>query len=99
MLLFTQKQDANNHGTSVVKAHFLAILAVIAPYFPRHLWDLILPQTEITLNLLRQATENPAIYAWEYFNVKFNYNPTPQGPLGINVIVHTKTGRQQSWDL
>ena len=52
----------------------------------------------MALKLPRQATENPAISEWEYFNGKFNYNATPLGPLGIDIIVHTKTGRQQSWD-
>ena len=80
------------------KAHFLAILVGVAPYFPRHLWDLLLPQTEMTLNLLQQATANPAISAWEIFNVKFNYTDTPLGPLGVSVIVHTKPGCRWSWD-
>ena len=52
----------------------------------------------MTLNLLQHATANPAIYAWGYFNGKFNYNATALGPLGISVIVHTKPGRRQSWD-
>ena len=52
----------------------------------------------MTLNLLRQATANPTISAWEFFNGEFNYNATLLGPLRISVIFHTKTGRQQSWD-
>ena len=52
----------------------------------------------MTLNLLRQATANPSISMWGYFNGKFNYNATPLGLLGISVIVHTKTGRQRSWE-
>ena len=52
----------------------------------------------MTLNLLRQATSNPAISAWEYFNGKSNYNDTPLGPLGISVIVHTRKGLRQSWE-
>ena len=52
----------------------------------------------MTLNLLQQATDNPAISAWEYFNGKFNYDAIPLGPLGISVIVYTKTGRRKSWD-
>ena len=35
------------------KAHFLSVLAGVAEDFPMHLWDRLLPQTEITLNLLR----------------------------------------------
>ena len=44
-----------------LKAHFLSTLAGIVPTFPKNLWDLLLPQTELTLNLLSQATLNPKI--------------------------------------
>jgi len=45
------------------KDHFLAILAGVDAAFPSYLWDLLLPQAELTLNLLRQATLNPRISA------------------------------------
>ena len=92
------RQNAAERAIRKFKAHFLAILSGAAPDFPHHLWDLLLPQTKITLNLLQQATYNPAISAWENFNGKFNYNATPIVPLGISVIVHTKPGRRQSCD-
>jgi hypothetical protein len=41
------------------KDHFLAILASIDVAFPPYFWDLLLPQAELTLNLLLQATLNP----------------------------------------
>jgi hypothetical protein len=41
------------------KDHFLAILAGIDAAFPPYLWNLLLPQAELTLNLLRQAMLNP----------------------------------------
>jgi hypothetical protein len=41
------------------KDHFLAILAGVDSSFPPYLWDLLLRQAELTLNLLRQATLNP----------------------------------------
>ena len=85
--------NAAERAIRTFKAHFIAILAGVAPDFPRHLWDLLLPQTEITLNLLQQATANPTISAWEIFNGKLNYNATPLGPLGISFIVHAKPGR------
>ena len=37
------------------KAHFLAILARVAPDYPRNMWDLLIPQTKLTLNLMRQT--------------------------------------------
>ena len=63
-----------------------------------YLWDLLLPQTELTLNLLRQATVEPTKSAWEYFNGPFNYDATPMGPLGFDVLIHQKAGVGNSWD-
>jgi len=40
------------------KDHFLAILSGVNAAFPPYLWVLLLPQAELTLNLLRQATLN-----------------------------------------
>ena len=91
-------QNAVERAILIFKSHFLAILTSVAPCFPCHLWDLLLTHTEMTLNLLWQATSNPAISAWEYLNGKFNYNTTPLGTLGISFIFHTKTGQRQSWD-
>jgi hypothetical protein len=34
------------------KAHLLSILAGVDPTFHPYLWDLLLPQTELSLNLL-----------------------------------------------
>ena len=39
----------------VFKQHILSILAGIPDGFPWSLWDRLLPQTEVTLNLLRQS--------------------------------------------
>ena len=41
------------------KQHFLSVLAGVAPDFPRSLWDRLLPQVQITLNLLRQLNDTP----------------------------------------
>ena len=92
------RRNAEEQSIRTFKSNFVAILAGVAPDFPHHLWDLLLPQTKMTLNLLRQATANPSISSWEIFNGKFNYNTTPLEPLRINVIVHTKTGLRQAWD-
>ena len=41
--------------------HFLSVLAGVAEDFPANLWDRLLPQTEITLNLLRQSNATPNV--------------------------------------
>jgi len=80
------------------KDHFLAILAGVDAAFPPYLWDLLLPQAELTLNLLGQFTLNPWISTWEFFQGPFDFNKTPLGPVGCRVLIHAKPATQRSWD-
>ena len=76
----------------------ISILAGVAPDFPRNLWSLVLPQTELTLILLRQATLDPSISSWSYFRGPFNYEATPIGTLGCDIIAHKNMGTRHLWD-
>ena len=69
------------------KCHFLSILAGVADNFPLQLWDKLLPQTKITLNLLRQSNATPTISAYAHLC----------GPLGCNVQIHEKTDQHSTW--
>ncbi len=80
------------------KSHFLSILAGVDSVFPPYLWDLLLPQAELTLNLLWQSTLNPRISAWEYFQGPFDFNKMPLGPVGCPVLIHAKPVTRRSWD-
>ncbi len=80
------------------KAHFLSILASVDPAFPKNRWDLLLPQAELTINLLRQSHSTPTISAWEHFNGPYNFDATPMGPPGCRIISHAKASTRRSWD-
>ncbi len=78
------------------KNHFLSILVGVDAGFPPYLWDLLLPQAEITINLLRQAAVDPKISAWEFFNSPFGFNKTPLAPMGCRVLIHAKATKRRS---
>ena len=80
------------------KAHFLAILAGVDPNFPKYMWDNLFTQIELTINLLRQATLNPIISAWEYYNRPFDYGATHLGLLGCKIIIHNTSNTRKSWN-
>jgi hypothetical protein len=61
------------------------------------LWDKLLPQTKITLNLLRQSNATPTISAYAHLNGPFDYNKMPLAPMGCNVQVHEKADTQGTW--
>ena len=79
------------------KAHFLSILSVIAEYFSKNLWDMLITQTEMALNILRQSTLKPTTYSWENSNGPTSYKHTPLGTLGCKLIMHKKTNTRPSW--
>ncbi len=59
------------------KSHFkVAILAGVAENFPMNLWDRLLPQTVLTLNLLRQSNVALTVLAYQYIDGAFDYNTT-----------------------
>ena len=79
------------------KAHFLSILAGVAEDFPMQLWDRLLPQAEITINLLRQSNATPTVLAYAHMSGPFDYNKMPLAPMGCKVQVHEKTDKRGTW--
>jgi len=79
------------------KAHFLSVLASTAEDFPPSLWDHLLSQTEITLNLLRQSNATPTVSAYVHLCGPFDYNKMPLTPMGCAVQVHEKTDKRGTW--
>ena len=61
------------------------------------MWEKLLFQTELTINIIRQATLNPKISAWEYFNGAFEYEATPLEPIGCKIVIHTTSNNRKSW--
>ncbi len=76
------------------KSHFIAILSGVDENVPMQLWDQLLPQTVLTLNLLWQANSQPKILAYKYVNGKFDYNAMPLALLGCGVQVHESPKRR-----
>ena len=88
------RRNVAERAIRTFKANFLAILAEVDPHFPKYMWDNLLVHTELTINLMRQATLNPRISAWEYYNGAFNYTATPLRPIGCKIIIHTTSNKR-----
>jgi hypothetical protein len=60
------RQNLAEGAIQTLKNHFKAILAGVDDTFPMQLWDRLLPQMILTLNLLRQSNAVPTISAHQY---------------------------------
>ena len=86
----THRRNSAEVAITNFKAHFLSVLAGTSQYFPPSLWDRLLPQAEITINLLRQSNATPNVLAYDHLIRPFDYNKMPLPPMGISVQVHEK---------
>ena len=94
----THRRNLAERAIQTFKSHFISILAAVEPNFPMNLWDRLVPQAVVTLNLLWQSCKNPAISAYQHVNGVFHYNKMPLGPLGCAVKMHESANRRRTWD-
>ena len=70
-----------------VKNHIIACLATTDTDFPLHVFDELLPQMEITLNLLRPFALNSSMSAYEgLYGDTYDFAAHPIAPLGTRVL-------------
>jgi hypothetical protein len=76
-----------------------ALPEVLTTYrsFPMNLWDRILPQAVITLNMLRTSRINPKLSAATHLFGQYDFNRAPMAPPGTRVIAHETPGRGRTW--
>jgi hypothetical protein len=84
------RRNASQRAIRTFKEHFVAGLSSVDPSFPLHLRDRLLPQAEITLNLLRTSRLHPQLSAAEHYHGLVDYNKTAFAPHGCKIIAHEK---------
>jgi hypothetical protein len=84
------RQNLAERAIQTFKNHFKAVIAGVDNNFPMHLWDRLLLQTVLTLNLLRQSNMAPTVSAYQCVHGAFDYNKMPLAPMGCAVQLHKK---------
>ena len=68
------------------------------PAFSLNLWDKLLPQSMLALNLLHPSQINPQLSAQAQMHGAFDYyNCTPLTPPGIKVLAHICPKSRNTW--
>ena len=90
--------NAAERAIHTYKNHLIAGLYTCDPKSTSREWDWLLPQCNITINLLRPARRNPSLSAYAALLGNFNFNATPMAPPGTKVVVHEKSNNRLSWE-
>jgi hypothetical protein len=91
------RRNAAERAIQTFKGHFISVLAGVSDDYPINRWDELLPQTVLTLNLLRQSNVAPNISAYAYHHGSFDYNRMPLAPMGCAVQFHIKPSRRKTF--
>jgi hypothetical protein len=91
------RRNAAERAIRTFKEHFVAGISSLDPSFPMNLWDRLLPQSEITLNLLWTSRLNPQLSAAAHYHGLVDYNKTDFAPPGCKIIAHEKPGNRRTW--
>jgi hypothetical protein len=96
--LGNHRANAAERAIRTFKEHFISILCGTDETFPLKLWDKLVPQAVLTLNLLRQSRINPKQSAHSQIHGPYDFNRTPIAPMGYRVLVHVKPDKRGTWD-
>ena len=93
------RRNIAERAIQTFKSHFISILNGVSDKFPMTLWCQLVPQAELTLNLLRQSHITPAISAFAHVHGHHDYMRQPFAPMGSEIEVHVKPGDRRTWDM
>ena len=91
------RRNAAERAIRTFKNHFIAGLSSLPADFPMNLWDRLLPQALLTLNLLRTSRLHPQLSSQAHVHGLFDFNRTPLAPPGIRVLIHVKPTIRGTW--
>ncbi len=79
------------------KSHTIGILSGVPSNFPLSMWDELLTQIDMQVNLLRFSNIAPKVCAWTVLGGQHNSNRHPLAPLGIEMHMLEQPDKQRSW--
>ena len=94
---YDHRRNKAERAIRTFKNHFIAALCSTDSNFPMYLWDSLVPQAEITLNLLRKSCINPNLSGHEQIYGRYDFNKHPMAPPGTRVLLHERPNQRGSW--
>jgi hypothetical protein len=94
---YLHRTKAAEKAIGIYKDHLIAGLSSCDPSFLMHLWDCLLPQATLTLNLVRFWRINLRLSAEAQLSGAFDFNQTPLAPPGTRVLVNKNPEKRRTW--
>jgi hypothetical protein len=91
------QRNASERAIHSFKDHLIAGLCSTDKAFPMHMWDRLLPQAILTLNMLRMSRINSKVSAATHLDGQYEYNIASVATPGTRIIEHETPNRRRTW--
>ena len=91
------RTNSADRAIQTFKDHLIAGITSCDPDFLLHLWDCLLSQATLTLNLLRPPGINPRLSAEAQPNGALDFNQTPLAPPGKKSLIFECSTDRRTW--
>ena len=96
------KYHRENNAESSIQAfknQFIVLLCRVDKDFHLKLWDRLLHQEKISLNILILSRIHPHLSDYTHIFGEFSYNRTPLFPPGTRIVTHNMPNYKASWSI
>jgi hypothetical protein len=94
---YSHRRNSAERAIRSFKDHLIAALCSTDKSFPMHLWDRLLPQAVMTLDMLRTSIINPKLSAETHIFGQYDFKRAPMTPPGTRIITHETPSRRRTW--
>jgi hypothetical protein len=94
---YSHRRNSAEREIRSFKDHLIAGICSTDKSFSMYLWDILLPQEVITLNMLRTSRINPKLSAATHIYGQYDFNRAPMAPPGTTIIAHEIPNRRRTW--
>ena len=79
------------------KACFKSTTASLPPEFPIAYWCRLIPQIDLSVNIVRACRQNPKLSAWAATEGDFHFDSTPIAPPGTAMLMYERPENRSSF--
>ena len=79
------------------KSNTVDALSGLPDSFPLFMWNELLPQLDMQVNLLRFSNVSPNVFSWTILAGAHDFNRHPLAPLGIKIHMLEQVDKRKSW--
>jgi hypothetical protein len=95
----SHRRNKAERAMRTIKNHLTSMMATADPLFPEYLWDEMLLQAEITVNMLRPSANDMKKSAYMgLYGTHYDFLAHPMAPVGTAILIYDTPSQRATFD-